>query len=51
MELECAAAACVDGPEFDAHQVDFEQLAPRNRAYVSQEKLVMGRHQCQVGVT
>lgn len=25
--------ACVDGPEFDAHQVDFEILATRNRAY------------------
>jgi ferredoxin--NADP+ reductase len=25
--------ACVDGPEFDAHQVDFELLARRNTAY------------------
>ena len=25
--------ACVDGPEFDAHEVDFELLARRNRAY------------------
>jgi ferredoxin/flavodoxin---NADP+ reductase len=25
--------ACVDGPEFDAHAVDFELLARRNRAY------------------
>lgn len=25
--------ACVDGPEFDAHQVDFELLARRNEAY------------------
>lgn len=25
--------ACVDGPEFDAHAVDFELLAARNRAY------------------
>jgi ferredoxin--NADP+ reductase len=25
--------ACVDGPEFDAHQVDFQVLATRNRAY------------------
>jgi ferredoxin--NADP+ reductase len=43
--------ACVDGPEFDAHQVDFEQLALRNRAYVSQEKLVLERYHCRVGVT
>ncbi len=25
--------ACVDGPEFDAHQVDFDLLQRRNRAY------------------
>jgi ferredoxin--NADP+ reductase len=25
--------ACVDGPEFDAHQVDFDLLARRNAAY------------------
>ena len=43
--------ACVDGPEFDADQVDFAQLALRDRAYVSQEKLVLERHQCRVGVT
>ena len=43
--------ACGDGPEFDAHQVDFEQFALRNRAYVSQEKLVLERHQSRVGVT
>jgi len=42
--------ACVDGPEFDAHQVDFEQLALRNRAYVSQENLVLERHQCRAGL-
>ena len=30
--------ACVDGPEFDAHAVDFELLARRNRAYVGFER-------------
>jgi len=29
--------ACVDGPEFDAHDVDFEELTRRNRAYLEQE--------------
>ena len=33
-----ARFACVDGPEFDAHQVDFEDLARRNRAYSQQER-------------
>lgn len=30
--------ACVDGPEFDAHQVDFESLMARQRMYKPQEK-------------
>jgi len=30
--------ACVDGPEFDAHETDFELLANRNRAYFMFEK-------------
>ncbi len=29
--------ACVDGPEFDAHKVDFDVLANRNRMYREQE--------------
>lgn len=29
---------CVDGPEFDAHKVDFETLARRNRTYGKFEK-------------
>lgn len=29
--------ACVDGPEFDAHEVDFEILVQRNKQYRSQE--------------
>jgi ferredoxin--NADP+ reductase len=42
--------ACVDGPEFDAHQVDFDELTRRNRAYLSQEKLVLEQHLCHVGL-
>jgi ferredoxin--NADP+ reductase len=30
--------ACVNGPEFDAHLVDFDLLASRNQAYVHFEK-------------
>jgi len=29
---------CVDGPEFDGHQVDFDQLMARQRQYLNQEK-------------
>lgn len=32
---------CVDGPEFDAHQVDFDLLLARNLRYVQQEKRAM----------
>lgn len=37
---------CVDGPEFDAHQVDFESLMRRNNAYrnIEQEKA----HACKL---
>lgn len=30
--------ACVDGPEFDAHLVDFKNLTDRNRMYAEYEK-------------
>lgn len=30
--------ACVDGPEFDAHQVDFNLLMNRQRFYLAEEK-------------
>ena len=32
---------CVDGPEFDAHEVDFEELIRRNRSYMKEEKIAM----------
>jgi ferredoxin--NADP+ reductase len=32
-----AKFACVDGPEFDAHEVNFDVLAQRNRTYAEQE--------------
>ncbi|MDD5101110.1 MAG: sulfide/dihydroorotate dehydrogenase-like FAD/NAD-binding protein, partial [Syntrophales bacterium] len=38
---------CVDGPEFDGHQVDFELLANRLRMYASQEKQSMEAYRCQ----
>lgn len=29
--------ACVDGPHFDAHEVDWDELAQRRKAYLSEE--------------
>jgi len=37
--------ACVDGPEFDAHQVDFDILIRRNRAYAQEEKISLERYE------
>ncbi len=45
-----ARFACVDGPEFDAHQVDFEELARRNRAYTEKERAAMDEHLCRIGL-
>jgi ferredoxin--NADP+ reductase len=35
--------SCVDGPEFDAHEIDWEDLLKRNAIYDPQEK-----HMCQL---
>jgi len=39
--------ACVDGPEFDGHQVDWDLLFARQRTYLDEEKLSLERWQCQ----
>src|SRR3989304_3442269 len=38
---------CVDGPEFDGHQVDFDEMMSRLRQYVDEEKI--SRELCQQG--
>jgi ferredoxin--NADP+ reductase len=40
--------ACVDGPEFDAHEVDFDTLTKRNAMYRDMEKQALERHQCKL---
>jgi len=39
---------CVDGPEFDGHQVDFENMMTRLRAYKSRED--EDHHDCHLGL-
>jgi ferredoxin--NADP+ reductase len=39
---------CVEGPEFDGHQVDFEELVKRQRAYLTEEKVSMDRFMGQI---
>jgi ferredoxin--NADP+ reductase len=41
-----AQFACVDGPVFDAHQVDFDIAMRRNKAYAEQEKAAADRLAC-----
>jgi ferredoxin--NADP+ reductase len=45
--------ACVDGPEFDAHGVDFDELNLRNQAYRKQEQIALkgwnDSHYCRIG--
>jgi ferredoxin--NADP+ reductase len=31
--------ACIDGPEFDGHQVDFDGLVKRQRLFLPEERL------------
>jgi hypothetical protein len=37
--------ACVDGPDFDGHDVDFDDLMNRLRRFAADEKLAMERWQ------
>jgi ferredoxin/flavodoxin---NADP+ reductase len=39
---------CVDGPDFDGHQVDFDEAIRRSRVYKEQEQLSIERHQCRL---
>jgi ferredoxin/flavodoxin---NADP+ reductase len=42
--------ACVDGPEFDGHQVDWDLLMQRQRSYLIQEKESVAKldHDCRL---
>jgi len=37
---------CVEGPEFDAHQVDFKVLNQRNKSYIAQEQKSLHNFEC-----
>lgn len=43
---------CVDGPEFDGHKVDFDQMMRRLSAYKKQEKKAYDnyKHKCRIGL-
>ncbi|MFW9767832.1 MAG: sulfide/dihydroorotate dehydrogenase-like FAD/NAD-binding protein [Candidatus Thorarchaeota archaeon] len=39
--------ACVDGPDFNAHEVDWDLVFARKRAYVPEENLAFQLHKCK----
>ncbi|MFH1138631.1 MAG: sulfide/dihydroorotate dehydrogenase-like FAD/NAD-binding protein [Pseudomonadota bacterium] len=43
---------CVDGPEFDGHQIDFDEFTKRLSAYVDHEKVSRDEfeHKCNIGI-
>ncbi len=41
--------ACVDGPEFDGHKVDFNLLMSRQRMYIEEEKIAFDRYKEKTG--
>lgn len=43
--------ACVDGPEFDAHLVNFSELLKRQMVYMSEEKAALQRFQDKRGAS
>jgi ferredoxin/flavodoxin---NADP+ reductase len=42
--------ACVDGPEFDGHQVDFDELTQRLQAYLAEEVVSKDKFSCECKV-
>jgi len=41
--------ACVDGPDFDGHQVDFDEVIARNATYRQEESAIREAHLCRLG--
>ncbi len=39
--------ACVDGPEFDGHQVDWETLLTRRHIYINEERRSLSFYECE----
>lgn len=40
--------ACIDGPDFDGHEVDFDELIRRNRMYTGEEKEGVREYNCNL---
>ena len=40
--------ACVDGPDFDGHEVDFDEMIKRLSTYKSEEQMSLKRYNCNL---
>jgi len=40
--------ACVDGPDFDGHEVDFDEAMRRQLMYKAEEKISAKEHECRI---
>lgn len=40
--------ACVDGPDFDGHKVDFDEAIRRGKMYFDEEREAMRKHECKL---
>jgi len=40
--------ACVDGPDFDGHEVDFDEAMRRQLMYKAEEKISAEAHECKI---
>ncbi|MBE7054083.1 MAG: sulfide/dihydroorotate dehydrogenase-like FAD/NAD-binding protein [Ruminococcaceae bacterium] len=41
--------ACVDGPDFDGHLVDFDSAIKRQEMYKTEERASLENHKCRIG--
>ena len=41
--------ACVDGPDFDGHEVDFDEAMRRQLMYKDEERKSLEMHECRLG--
>ncbi len=39
--------ACIDGPEFDGHKVNFDELGKRQRMYINEERISRDKYQAE----
>ena len=42
--------ACVDGPDFDGHEIDFDEAMRRQNIYKSEEAHSLEKHKCKIGL-